>query len=188
MHDFVTFVPGINPTRAKKQFGTEKIDYYDQAAFERDYNHEDGFMEGDPIGSFEEGISLTAGDVVISNSMQLAAMVGNSNGGKVPSLNFTKVEFINDGLDKRYFIYLFNAYSGVKRQKERELQGTGVVLRIPIKALNEIIIPIVSMEEQLKIGKAYSEMLKLQSKLSKYTELMEKFVESVLEENLKENR
>lgn len=50
-------------------------------------------------------------------------MVGKANAGKVPSLNFTKVEFKHDRLDKRYFIYLFNAYRDVKRQKERELQG-----------------------------------------------------------------
>ena len=59
-------------------------------------------------------------------------------------------------------------------------------MRIPIKALNELVIPIISMEEQQKIGKAYNEMLKLQSKLTKYTELIEKFVGTVLEENLKE--
>lgn len=188
MCDFVTFVPGINPTRAEKQFATEKIHYYDQAAFERDYNHEGRFMKIHPSEFFKEGISLSAGDVVISNSMQLATIVGKGNDGLAPSLNFTKVEFNNIGLDKRYFIYLFNAYSGVKRQKERELQGTGPILRIPIKALNDIFIPIVSIEEQRKIGKAYSEMLKLQSKLIKYTELLEKFVGSVLEENLKESR
>lgn len=184
--EFVTFVPGINPTRAEKQFGKQDIDYYDQAAFDRDYNHEDCSVEFNTSLSFKEDISLCAGDVVISNSMQLAAIVGNCNAGKVPSLNFTKVEFNDGKLDKKYFAYLFNAYSGVKRQKEKELQGTGYILRIPIKALNEIIIPIVSMKEQQKIGKAYSDMLKMQSKLTKYSELLEKFVGAVLEGNLKE--
>ncbi len=33
INEFVTFVPGINPTRAQKQFGTQKINYYDQASF-----------------------------------------------------------------------------------------------------------------------------------------------------------
>lgn len=186
MHDFVIFIPGINTTRAEKQFETKKIDYYDQAAFERDYNHEEGLMEDNSFWHLEEGISLITGDVIISNSLQLAVVVGKGNAGKVPSLNFTKVVFNNAELDKRYFIYLFNAYSGVKRQKDRELQGLGPILRIPLKSLNEIIIPIVSIEEQRKIGKAYSEMLKLQSKLVKYTVLLEKFVGSVLEENIKE--
>ncbi|MDF2792075.1 MAG: restriction endonuclease subunit, partial [Neobacillus sp.] len=27
INEFVTFVPGINPTRAQKQFGTQKINY-----------------------------------------------------------------------------------------------------------------------------------------------------------------
>lgn len=186
MCEFVTFIPGINPTRTEKQFASKKFDYYDQAAFESDYNHEKGFMKKKPFEFFEDGISLKAGDVIISNSMQLATIVGNINAGKVPSLNFTKVNFTNSGLDKGYFIYLFNTYSGVKRQKDRELQGTGPIMRIPIKALNEIVIPIISMEEQQKIGKAYSEMLKLQSKLTKYIKLIEKLVGSILEENLKE--
>lgn len=186
--EFITFVPGINPTRAEKQFKNKKICYYDQAAFERDFNHEDGFIENHPSESLKKSISLNAGDVVISNTMQLAAIVGNGNAGKAPSLNFTKVEFKSIGLDLWYFIYLFNAYSGVKKQKERELRGSGTVLRIPIKALNEITIPIVSMEEQQKIGKAFREALKLQSKIKKYTELIENFVSAILEENLKESK
>lgn len=188
INEYVTFVPGINPTRAEKRFGTVDINYYDQASFDWDFNHEDGFIDETGSNSVTEGIALEVGDVVISNAMQIATIVGEGNAGKVPSLNFTKVEFHSEGLDKLYFIYLFNAYSDVKRQKERELQGTGPVLRIPIKALNEIVVPIVSLEEQHKIGKAYNETLKIQSKLNKYTELMEQFVGSVLEENLKEKK
>lgn len=184
LSEFVTFVQGINTTRVEKQFGTIDINYYDQAAFERDYKHEDGFVNKKGVHTFNAGLSLEVGDVVISNSLRIATVVGASNAGKVPSLNFTKVEFHSQSLDKLYFIYLFNIYSDVRRQKERELQGTGSILRIPIKALNQIVIPIVSLEEQQKIGKIYTETLKIQSKLNRCAELMEQLVGAVLEENL----
>lgn len=185
LKEFVTFVPGINPTRAQKQFGTQVINYYDQPSFEDDYNHKDVFVEDEAKSLSQNNPSLNEGDVVISNSLQLATMVGKNNVGKVLSLNFTKIEFDSEQLDKRYFLFLFNAYKDVRRQKERELQGNGPVLRIPLRALGEIIVPVAPLEEQKKIGAIYAETLKLQSKLNKYANLMEKFTSSIIEENLK---
>lgn len=184
MSELVTFVPGINPTRAQSRFKGMEISYYDQTAFESDMNQE-GLLPERPLESFAAE-TLKSGDVVISNALQLATIVGKTNAGKVPSLNFTKVEFHSEHLDKHYFIYLFNAYSAVRRQKERGLQGTGSILRIPIKTLNEIEIPIIPLEKQKKIGQAYKKILQLQGELKKYDALMEQFVYSVLEENLKE--
>ncbi|MDL2249035.1 restriction endonuclease subunit S [Lachnospiraceae bacterium OttesenSCG-928-J05] len=185
---FVTFVPGINPTRAENQIEMKNIIYYDQAAFESDFNYENKVNEEKTTGMINKGIALEAGDVVISNSLQMATIVGEGNAGKVPSLNFTKVEFRSNALDKQYFLYLFNVYSGVKRQKEKGLQGNGAILRIPIKELTQIVIPVVPIEQQKKIGSSYNKTLRIKSKLNKYTELMEQFAYSVLEENLKEKR
>lgn len=185
LNEFVTFVPGINPTRAQQQFGTQTINYYDQASFEADYNQEDVIIEDEAKPLFQNNPSLNEGDVVISNSLQLATMVGKNNVGKVLSLNFTKIEFDSKQLDKRYFLYLFNAYKDVRRQKERELQGSGPVLRIPLRALGEIVVPVVPLKEQKKIGAIYAETLKLQSKLNTYGELIEQFASSIIEETLK---
>ncbi|MGE7910784.1 restriction endonuclease subunit S [Lysinibacillus xylanilyticus] len=185
LNEFVTFVPGINPTRAQKQFGTQTINYYDQASFEADYTHEDVVVEDEIKPLFQNNLSLNEGDVVISNSLQLATIVRKNNVGKVLSLNFTKIEFDGEQLDKRYFLFLFNAYKDVRRQKEKELQGSGPVLRIPLRALGEIIIPDVLIDEQKKIGAIYLETLKLQNKLNKYANLIEQFTSSILEENLR---
>ncbi|MDD9791732.1 restriction endonuclease subunit S [Priestia megaterium] len=187
LKEFVTFVQGINPTRAQKQFGTQVINYYDQLSFEADYNHEDVLVGDEPKSSSQNNLSLNEGDVVISNSLQLATMVGKNNIGKVLSLNFTKIEFNSEQLDKRYFLFLFNAYKDVRRQKERELQGSGPVLRIPLRALGEIIVPVASIEEQKKIGAIYVETLKLQNKLNTYADLIEQFTSSMIEETLKGN-
>jgi restriction endonuclease S subunit len=185
LKEFVTFVPGINPTRAQKQFGSQVINYYDQSSFEVDYNHEDVEVEDKSKSLSQNNLSLNEDDVVISNSLQLATMVGKNNIGKVLSLNFTKIEFDSKELDKRYFLFLFNAYKDVRRQKERELQGNGPVLRIPLRALGEIIVPVVPLEEQKKIGAIYAETLKLKSKLNKYADLIEQFASSIIEETLK---
>ena len=45
--------------------------------------------------------------------------------------------------------------------------------------LNEV------LEEQKKIGAIYTERLKLQSQLNKYSDLIEQFTTSIIEENLK---
>lgn len=185
--EFATFVPGINQTRAQNQFGFEEVCYYDRQSFEADYKHIEISVENDIKSLSINNLSLNEGDIVINNSLQIATMVSKNNVGKVLSLNFTKVKIDDKQLDKRYFLFMFNAYKDVKHQKERSLQGIGPILRIPLNALSEITIPIVPLEEQKKIGKIYIETMKLQSKLNKYSQLIEQFASSIIEESLKED-
>ena len=184
--DLVSFVQGVNSARAEKQYGLVDVTYYDHASFEKDYNYEGDFSPDRNKVSFND-YSLNEGDVIISNSLQLATMVGEANAGKVPSINFTKVDFKDSEIDKQYFVYLFNKYSEVARQKEREVQGN-IILKIPIRALNELKVPIVPMEKQKKIGRIYTDTHKLQSKINKYSQLIEQFTNGVLEETLKEDK
>lgn len=185
MSEFVKFIPGINPTRAKKQYGIDVIEYYDQNAFEYDYGQRYNFIERVSVEkNIPDELALKEGDVVISNSMQLATIVGKENAGRVLPLNFTKVEFVDGNIDKRYFIYIFNEFSDIKRQKEREMQGNGKILRIPIKSLQQLEMPVISLSEQKKMGKAYFESLKLQAKLVTYAKLVREFNDRVLEERI----
>lgn len=186
LRELVTLVPGLNPTRVQKQCTAQPICYYDQSSFDADYHYEELGVQEEAVSLVTYDNALNEGDIVISNALQLATMVGKNNVGKVLSLNFIKVELNSQELDKRYFLFLFNAFRGVKRQKERELQGIGAVRRIPLRALEEIVIPMVPIEEQRQIGAIYAETLKLQSKLNKYVDLMEQFTISMLEERLKE--
>ncbi|MBE9908995.1 MULTISPECIES: restriction endonuclease subunit S [Enterococcus] len=187
LSDFVSFVQGVNQSRAEKQFGDQEIPYYDQASFEDDYRHYNEMNQEEKINeSFTSEVTLDKRDIVISNSLQRATMVGETNIGKVLSINFTKVSFINEELDKHYFLYLFNNYQDIQRQKERELQGTGPILRLTKQSLEKLIIPIVPLKEQRQIGAIYVESLKAQSKLSEYARLLEKFTGAMLENKLKE--
>lgn len=181
LRDCVSFTPGINPSRVQ----ISNLEFYDQNDFVRDYNFEEA--EKAFVGT-EDFLRVKEGDVVISVVMRQAAIVSKGNDGKILTLNFIKVDFDNDFLDKKYFLYLFNSYSGVKRQKERMLQGTGAVLKIPVKSLNDIEIPVISMSEQMKIGEAYKKTVCLNNYLDKYKCLMGKCVNSILEETVKGRR
>ena len=183
--DLATFIPGINPTRAEKQFGKQLINYYDQPSFEADYNHVDDSGEAALKFSSLNNAALNAGDLIISNGSRLAAMVGENNAGKVLSLNFTKIVLDSDHLDQRYFLFLFNDFKEVQRQKERGSQRSGLVQRIPLRALGEILIPVIPLAEQKKIGAIYTERLKLQNNLNKYSALIERFTSAIIAENLK---
>lgn len=181
LSDYVTFVSGVNPTRANKQID-EVIVYYEQSDFNNDFNHLDGYEIEENLSDFGKQ-TLKEGDIVISNIQQKAVMIGKSNAGKVISLNFTKVEFKKQTLDKNYFLYLFNSNKFIQRQKEREQQGN-VLQKLSTKALGELKIPVIPLEKQKKIGETYSETLKLQGELIRYSDLLEQFSTQILEKTL----
>ena len=181
LSDYVTFVSGVNPTRANKQID-EVIVYYEQSDFNNDFNHLDGYEIEENLSDFGKQ-TLKEGDIVISNNQQKAVMIGKSNAGKVISLNFTKVEFKKQTLDKNYFLYLFNSNKSIQRQKEREQQGD-VLQKLSTKALGELKIPVIPLEKQKKIGEAYSKTLKLQGELIRYSDLLEQFSTQILEKTL----
>lgn len=181
LSDYVTFVSGVNPTRANKQID-DVIVYYEQSDFNNDFNHLDGYEIEENLSDFGKQ-TLKEGDIVISNNQQKAVMIGKSNAGKVISLNFTKVEFKKQTLDKNYFLYLFNSNKSIQRQKEREQQGD-VLQKLSTKALGELKIPVIPLEKQKKIGEAYSKTLKLQGELIRYSTLLEQFSTQILEKTL----
>lgn len=179
--DLLSFTAGVNPTRFEKQ-NQESLRFYDQASFESDLKPKSHTLATDKC--YETSLSLVAGDVVISSPLRLATIVGEDNEGKILTLNFIKVN-IKGRLDKFYFLYLFNQSRDVQRQKEREIQGTGTSMRIPVKSLERIRIPLPPIEEQKKIGQAYKQLLLLQTQLRKYSQLLEATVQTSLEQILR---
>ena len=182
--DFVKLTQGINQTRLK-QSGTYDIVLYDQSSFE-----EDLLIDTTPNDVYfneelraQDGVSV--GDVVINTMKQTAAIVSQENAGKILSMNFLKVDFINGGIDKRYFVYLFNANKMMKRQKERETQGTYAVLKIPISSLKELEIPYLRLEDQRKVGLAYTKMMATKRKYQKLMESTELLTLEILEQKTK---
>ncbi len=183
--DLVLFTPGLNQTRAEKQFDRKSIEYYDQSSFEKDFNHEDILDIENDFSTINSELVLKEHDIVISASLQLAAKVRKNNVGKVLPINFIKVDFTSEQLDKDYFIYLFNSNKEIQRLKEREMQGTGLVQRISLKSLEQLVVPVLPIEDQKKIGAIHTSMVSLQSNLVKYGDLLDQFTKSILNEVVK---
>ncbi|GAB2023317.1 hypothetical protein RyT2_23930 [Pseudolactococcus yaeyamensis] len=185
LSDLVILVPGINPTRAKEQYDNQEINYYDQNAFNLDSDYLVNNRDTEMTDIKQKANYLVEGTVVISNSVHLATKVGSLNAGKIISLNFTEVRFISDRLDKNYFLYLFNVFRDVQKQKEREKMGL-TIQRIPIKALNDMVIPLPNIEKQKQIGGIYIESLKLQMALKRKADLLNQLTNEMLEKNMKD--
>lgn len=179
LKDCVSFIPGINTSR----IDVDSSKLYDQYDFMHDFYLEDYDVE---LIDFDDELPrVKEGDVIISSTLQQATIVRKDNNGKVISSNFIKVCFDTNFLDKEYFVYLFNSYSDIKRQKEKMLQGNGSVFKIPVKSLGELVIPLISLDEQHKIGKTYFKMIYLYSCLNKYQDLIKKCVGLMLDETVR---
>lgn len=188
LKEFVKFIPGINQSRLEASYVIPAIKYYDQSAFESDFYFQNDLEKEKDFKEVPGLPCLCLDDVVISCTKQAAAIVGKKNENKILPINFIHVEFWNQCLDKRYFLFLFNSFKDVQRQKERETQGIGLVQKIPLRSLGEIQVPYIAMPQQKLIGDAYVEMLRLQNKLKKYSELGEALTCQILENVLEEAR
>jgi len=185
LSQYVSFSPGKNPSRPDKRFEGTSINFYDQSAFEVDLRKMSSVLPKLERAN-QEGEFLSEGDVLISNSLQKAVLVSEENVNKVASLNFIRVNFLSDKIDKGYFVYLYNSFSQTQRQKERELQGTAAVQRIPLKALKEIEIPLPAIDLQKRLASIYMMSMKLQNELSDYADLVAKFSNQLIEMQIKE--
>lgn len=180
LNELVSFVQGVNPTRMESKKEYKNISYYDKEAFEEDSKYQN--IENDVNVKRENDLAVYEGDVIISNFLHLATIVSKESSGKIPSLNFTKVIFLDDQIDKNYFVYLFNENQSVKIQKEREAQGK-VNQRLSVKALGDLIVPIIPLDHQIILGDIYLKKEQLKNDLNIYAKLVDELVSAYLEEN-----
>lgn len=181
--EIATLIPGVNQSRTNINFGEA---FYDQTMFELDAKNMFQYKSNNVSKSNSSDVFLVEGDVVISSSVQLATIVGNSNIRRILTVNFIKVN-LKSTINKYFFVYLYNFNQSVKRQKEKATQTMGLVQRLTLKSIGEIEIPKLSMDKQLVIGQSYLEMLKLHNKTSQFSDLFEKLTYSILEENMEDN-
>lgn len=185
LSNFVKFTQGVNQTRLKKTNNLGTIQLYDQSSFE-----EDMLIDTEPNAilfneELKQDITLREGDIVINEMKQNAAIVSSTNSGKVLPMNFIRVEFKTENLDKRYFVYLFNANKAFARKKERESQGTAAVMKIPIRQVEQLEILCLPLKEQKKVGMSYMKMMSLKKKYHQMALAHEHLTLSILEDRIK---
>lgn len=176
----VKFIPGINPSRIDKKLKSETV-FYDKDSFDLDASFASNKSSNYKINEN----SLREGDLIMYGLSNEIAVVGKSNEGMVPSLNFLKVEIISDKLDRDYFLYMFNDDRYIRRQRERELQGLHI-LKLPLSSLYDIDIPIVDLEFQKQIGRIYKETIKLKSLTIRYNDLLKSASMQILSMKVRE--
>lgn len=183
LKDFVEITQGINSSRIRNE---NRGNLYDQRDFEKDLLRTP--LPNNILGREQKGdFTLRAGDVIINNMKQQATIVSPESVGKILTMNFLRVEFLNDKLDKRFFIYLFNENRQMKYQKERATQGvSSFVQKIPINNLKQLTIPEVSIEKQQKIGQAYAELLAVRKKYLDLIKYNDQMTLEILEQATKE--
>lgn len=164
----VQFTPGINPSRINQDF-LEKYSFYDKESFERDLIFES--VENSYKNNITDA-SLLEDEIIFYGLSNQMAIVSKSNEGKIPSLNFSKVEIISDKIDRYYLLYIFNENQMIQRQIERKRQGM-LLLKLSLSSLYDIDIPIIPIEDQKKIGEIYKNSIILKNKIKKYSELLE---------------
>lgn len=118
----VSFTPGINPSRIQ----TTDLEFYDQNDFVNDYNFINKVNIKDKSFDSENLLKLKEGDVVISVVTRQAAIVSKGNDGKILTLNFIKVDFDNDFLDKNIFYIYLILILGLKGKKKECYKEQGL--------------------------------------------------------------
>lgn len=98
---------------------------------------------------------VTAGDIVINSTTNEATIVSPLNEGKILTQASIKI-IIRDPqqLDLWYLCYLFNGSQIIKKQIYSLVEGT-VLRRITQSNIQDLDIPVISLEEQKRIGESY---------------------------------
>lgn len=178
LKDYVQLVQGVNPTRHNKLSRDEE--YYDQQAFEADLMIDSSLLKN----SSNEN-TVQEGDVLINQMKQKAVIVSKKNAGKVFTINFIKVIFLDSRLDKKYFVYLYNENEYLKKQKDKNIQGS-TLQKIPLHLIEQFDIPILPIEEQKRIGDTYFMLLSLihntQERMTKHQLLTRQILEKYIQE------
>lgn len=186
LKNFVKLTRGINQTRSKGTEGLKGTEKYDQLSFEADLLKATEPLNG---ATCQEGVKtspkIICGEVVINLMKSSAVIVSSENEGKVLSTNFLKVDFLNDSLDKRYFIYLFNENSQISKQKNREIQGLTLNSSLSIQSIERLRIPLLKRNEQELIGLSYMQMLVVKKNYLQMIKETEKLTLAVLEKKTK---
>lgn len=186
LKNFIKLTRGINQTRSKDTEGLKGTEKYDQLSFEADLLKATEPLKG---ATCQEGVKtspkIICGEVVINLMKSSAVIVSSENEGKVLSTNFLKVDFLNDSLDKRYFIYLFNENSQISKQKNREIQGLTLNSSLSIQSIERLRIPLLKRNEQELIGLSYMQMLVVKKNYLQMIKETEKLTLAVLEKKTK---
>ena len=121
------------------------------------YSYTQNDFENDLQGVNQEYVS----DCIINLMKSKAAPLTKTTSGKCLITNFVLCSFDTEIMDPWYFCYLFNESKEFERQFNMYQQGSiASVRKLNLKNIGDIVINVIDIEKQRKIGKLYKEYVR----------------------------
>ncbi|WP_334075011.1 restriction endonuclease subunit S [Paenibacillus sp. A14] len=165
LKNMVEFVSGSPQFRIieTSDISAPKYTYYGQSDLEADLvDMDSNGSDGKQVRTFDKVNTLCQGDVVFSLISGKSAIVGVKHRGYLYTQNYVKL-VAGDKVDSKYLAFLLNEDSFIKKQFQKELQGSQV-LKYTLKQVKELELPdLPPIDRQRIIGDIYFYQLRLEA-------------------------
>ncbi|WP_178023512.1 restriction endonuclease subunit S [uncultured Paenibacillus sp.] len=165
LDNMVEFVSGSPQFRIKETTDDTAplYNYYGQADLEADLvDMDSNGSDGKQVRTFDKVNTLCQGDVVFSLISGKSAIVGVKHRGYLYTQNYVKL-VAGDKVDSKYLAFLLNEDPFIKKQFQKELQGSQV-LKYTLKQVKELELPdLPPLDRQRIIGDIYFYQLRLEA-------------------------
>lgn len=165
LKDMVDFVSGSPQFRIieTSDISAPQYTYYGQSDLEADLvDMDSNGSDGKQVRTFDKVNTLCQGDVVFSLISGKSAIVGVKHRGYLYTQNYVKL-VAGDKVDSKYLAFLLNEDPFIKKQFQKELQGSQV-LKYTLKQVKELELPdLPPIDRQRIIGDIYFYQLRLEA-------------------------
>jgi len=165
LKDMVEFVSGSPQFRIieTSDISAPQYTYYGQSDLEADLvDMDSNGSDGKQVRTFDKVNTLCQGDVVFSLISGKSAIVGVKHRGYLYTQNYVKL-VAGDKVDSKYLAFLLNEDPFIKKQFQKELQGSQV-LKYTLKQVKELELPdLPPIDRQRIIGDLYFYQLRLEA-------------------------
>lgn len=165
LKNMVEFVSGSPQFRIieTSDISAPQYTYYGQSDLEADLVDMDpNGSDGKQVRTFDKVNTLCQGDVVFSLISGKSAIVGVKHRGYLYTQNYVKL-VTGDKVDSKYLAFLLNEDPFIKKQFQKELQGSQV-LKYTLKQVKELELPdLPPIDRQRIIGDIYFYQLRLEA-------------------------
>lgn len=163
---------GQNVSRISDDALKEHIFYtFDDLNFDLTHMDDEYFKR---MGNSQGNHITHTGDIVVSFVGTKAAVITESNQGKLLNQNFAKIIIDESLIDPYYFCYILNEANQIRKQKLVLMQGSNLPKMTPA-ILKDLHISLPNLQKQSLIGRAYFNLCKRQYLLKEQSDLEEQF-------------
>lgn len=181
LSDISYIFQGRNQKRLRRKYNNN-IRLYDATNFSIDKNLSSTII----YSGCQDKEKLSRGDIIISSTMNKAALVSDYSDGFIYDNNYIKIVLDIDKIYPLYFIYIINEDYLLKKQIATSIQGTHYK-KMTVTTLNNLIINLPDTHLQKKIGDSYKMIKNISFNLMKKEKLLSRYTNTYIAKIIKEN-